>query len=111
MLETFKFYRRNLFKLLNLYLRKKNGFITDIYFQARGGMHKNDILVEKIRIDLPNGKEGIICLHDVDSFIGRMGYGLKYDILGYVDVKPIRNCTFLEFLKLYGRTILDGRDI
>jgi hypothetical protein len=110
LIQTMKSCKRKLFKLRRFYKRKMHGFTFDIYYDRCDGMRKSDILVEKNRITLPNGIEGIICLYDVDSFMGKTAFGLKYDILGYVGVKPIRNCNFFEFLKLYGSTILDGRN-
>jgi hypothetical protein len=109
--KTLKFYKKNFFKLYRFYKRKMNGFTFDIQCDYREGMKKSDLLVEKDRVVLPNGKEGIICLYDYDSIMGKTAFGLKYDIIGYVGVKPIRSCNFFEFLKLYGQTILDGRDI
>jgi hypothetical protein len=109
--SAIKYYQKNFLKLLFFYKRKKKGFTSDIYFNRCDGMKKSDALVEKHRVSLRNGKEGIICLYKFDSFMGKTAYGLHYDIIGYVGVKPIRSCSFFEFLKLYGLTIFDGRDI
>jgi hypothetical protein len=109
--STINFYRKNFLKLFFFYRKKKTGFTSDIYFNRCDGMKKSDALVEKHRIPLRNGKEAIICLYKFDSFIGKTAYGLHYDIIGYVGVKPIRNCSFFEFLKFYGLTIFEGRDI
>jgi hypothetical protein len=75
------------------------------------GVSKNDFLVEKIRVELDNGETAIYCLYGAEELRGRYCYGALFDLEGFVGKKPIRECSFMEYLKLYGQTILDGIDI
>lgn len=109
--KNLKYLVRNFWKLKKLYAGKKKGFTCDISQEWREGVRRSDIKVEKTRLRLSNGITGIICLYDAAEFWGRDAYGLKYDIIGYHGLKPIRECNFFEFLKIYGLTILEGIDV
>jgi hypothetical protein len=113
MVKKMKIYfkhRKNLKTLLKIYKKKKKGFTCDKIMNWATGVSKNDIKVEKIRVELSNGKEAIYCLYAVNDFAGHVAYGLKYDLLGFVGIKLIRQCSFSEFLDLYGTAVLEGID-
>jgi hypothetical protein len=110
MKETIKYFKEHLWDLIKIYRQKKKGFTCDRKFPWVDGIRKRDFGVEKVRVMLPNGFEAIYCLFGADELVGRQAFGVKYDLIGFVGMKPIRDCTFKEFIRLYGFTILDGID-
>lgn len=93
---------REFWRLRKIYKNKKKRFICDLT------AHKQDVIsrtmgVERIVLPLDNGYHAVYCMYEVDKFIQRYrAVGIKYDLIGYQGMKPIRSCTFKEFINLYG---------
>ena len=91
-------------RLRKLYKRKKKGFVCDLDIKLQDAIF-SEKMVEKYRIPLENGHDGIYCLYDFKKHKRHMVKDAKYDLLSCDDLKPIRSCTMKEFIVLYGHIL------
>lgn len=95
---------KDFWRLRRLYKRKKKGFVCDLDITLQDAVF-SEKGVEKYRIPLENGHDGIYCLYDFKKYKRYMVKDAKYDLLSCDDLKPIRSCTMKEFIVLYGHIL------
>lgn len=101
---------RIFFMLFRYYRKKKKSFVCDFKIPVINGIKKTDFLVEKMQMPLQsdNSIYGRYCLIGCDRFEGKTAFGAQFDLEGFVGRKPIRQCSFFEFVKIYGEDVFNG---
>ena len=103
-MKLIKFIQDLIFLVVYFHL-KKRGFVTDVYYDSWNTLRESDIGTYKIYLKLLNGHTARFTLYDIDK-TGYMPKGIYFDLEFIDDLPYIRDCTFLEFYKLYKDTIL-----
>ncbi len=96
----------NFFRLKKIYKNKKRGYTNDLYFPQLNHFIKLKQFETIIEQPLMNGEVGMYvfyyCRGRASSSITMEA---KFDLIGCPGLKAIRNCSFREFIELYGKKI------
>jgi hypothetical protein len=80
--------------------KKMKGDVCDSFISFSMFYYPEDIGDIEHR-EMESGKTGIYKVIDVRGIDDWGSKDIKKDFIGYIDIKPIRECTLAEFMELY----------
>lgn len=83
------------------------GYVIDYSLDIVQGVTESSFDTNRIYIDIPDmNKTGSYCLRDARIIYEKTMVDAVFDFEGFIENKPIRTCSFMEFLKIYGTFVL-----
>lgn len=98
---------KNLPSLYMYFKLKKMDYVNDYTAEWWEGVDRKDKEVFKLPIHIESvNKVGVFLFYDADKIYEKKSYGLKFDLERFENEKPIRQCTFKEYVEIYGELVI-----